>query len=219
MNNKRLLAIAAFLDKDDAFIDIGTDHAYIPIYMANLGAKKILATDIHEKAIIGAKKNILAQNLDKVIETKVTDGLENIDTSCYNTLLIAGMGTRTIKHILKDIVKHSTIKKIVLAPNNDLDKMRLFMMESDFALKKEKIIFDKGHYYTIMEYEKGKQNLSKEEIMLGLYNKENKEYYLFLKKKYEGILTKLQHDEAKRRKIIEIIAFLTSYLQKEDGIV
>ena len=123
------------------------------------------------------------------------------------------------ERILKDIVKHSTIKKIVLAPNNDLDKMRLFMMENEFVLKKEKIVFDKGHYYTIMEYEKGKQNLSKEEIVIGLYNKENKEYYLFLKKKYEGILTKLQHDEAKRRKIVEIIAFLTSYLQKEDGIV
>ena len=56
MKQKRLDAICAFLDPNDCIIDIGCDHAYVPIEMAKRGAKKILATDIHEKALEIAKK-------------------------------------------------------------------------------------------------------------------------------------------------------------------
>ena len=58
MKQKRLEAICSFLTTEDKIIDIGCDHAYVPIYMAKKGATHILATDIHENALNVAKENI-----------------------------------------------------------------------------------------------------------------------------------------------------------------
>ena len=64
--SKRFKAIQDFLNVSDQFIDIGSDHAYVPILMAQRGSKKILATDIHAGALKIARKNIIGPFMDPV---------------------------------------------------------------------------------------------------------------------------------------------------------
>ena len=89
MKQKRLEAICSFLSNEDKIIDIGCDHAYVPIYMAEKGAKHLLATDIHANALAVAKENISKNHFEDAIETCLSDGLDEIDTSNYDTLVIA----------------------------------------------------------------------------------------------------------------------------------
>ena len=100
MKQKRLEAICSFLTTEDKIIDIGCDHAYVPIYMAKKGATHILATDIHENALNVAKENIQKNYLENTIETLLSDGLDKVDTKNYDTLVLAGMGASTILSIL-----------------------------------------------------------------------------------------------------------------------
>lgn len=217
---KRLDAICEFLNPKNRFIDIGTDHAYIPIKMAKKGSSQILATDIHPKALLQAKKNIFKENLEYQINTMVTDGLENVDTENYDTLVIAGMGTATMIHILTNETQLQSIKKIILQSNNHLEELRIFMNRKKWSLQKEKIVYDKGHYYTIMEYAKGVQKLTKEELFLGIFNPKNEKYYQFLEKKYQEIYKKIPNTQPIEKKAIaNKLEWIKEYLQKENRIV
>ena len=63
MQKKRIEKIAHFFsnesDKEISILDIGTDHALIPIYLTqNLNIKKIYATEINQKPYLNALNNI-----------------------------------------------------------------------------------------------------------------------------------------------------------------
>ena len=218
MESKRLDAICDFLDIADKFIDIGTDHGYVPIKMARKGATHLLATDIHSNALKVAQKNIQNEGLNKAISTLKTDGLNGIDTSSYNTLVLAGMGAHTIMQILYNQEKIQNIRKIILQSNNHLEDLRAFMNQNNWNLKKEKVVYEKEHYYIIMLYEKGTQKMSQEEFFLGIYQKENIEYYHFLEKKYQEIYRKIPESQAvKKQKTFQKLEWIKDYLQKENG--
>ncbi len=215
MKSRRLEVICDFLAFHDRIIDIGCDHAYVAIEMARRGAKKILATDIHPNALKIAQKNIQDAHFSETIETQLADGLSTIDTKDYQTLVIAGMGTSTICHILSLKEKLVPIQKIILQTNRDFYELRKFMQENNFTLKEEKVIFEENHYYPIMKYIKGKQNLSEDELEFGFFQKENISYYQFLKQKYCSILEKIPQTSYKEReKYCKKIDSLNCYIAK-----
>ena len=134
--SKRFKAIQDFLNVSDQFIDIGSDHAYVPILMAQRGSKKILATDIHAGALKIARKNIMDAGSEDVIQTQLADGLSGVVTEGYDTLVIAGMGYFTIEHILKDQEKLKPIKK------NDSSIEQSFK-GSTFTFKQVRLCFER----------------------------------------------------------------------------
>jgi tRNA (adenine22-N1)-methyltransferase len=72
----RLFAIAKMVDIEDVVADIGTDHAYLPIYLAKDNkAKKIYACDINEKPLEVAKHNINSFDVKDKIELILSDGI------------------------------------------------------------------------------------------------------------------------------------------------
>lgn len=198
MKQKRLETICSFLDIDDKMIDVGCDHAYVAIEMARRGCQKILATDIHPKALEIAKKNIANENYTKQIKCQLSDGLKEITMNDFDTLVIAGMGTSTIIQILSDTKKMQNITKMILQSNHDLPKLRTFVNQLGYQLKKEQIIEENNHYYTIMLWIKGHQILTSEEIEFGLYQKENQKYYQIWFQKEQELLNKIPKTQKKK---------------------
>ena len=211
---KRLELIASLIDENDKVIDIGTDHAYLPIMLYQ---KKIkcMGTDIHEKALASAYHNLEEYHLEKEIPLVLTDGLKNIDVSNYNTLVIAGMGYSTIKHILEDKTRLKKINKIIVQSNNDYDKLRSFLNQLNYTLKEEYILEDKNHIYHIMKYLKGKEYLTKEEILMGKYNKDYKNYYKQDLNKLKQILKNIPNNHQEEKQLInDKIKILSKYCQE-----
>ncbi len=216
MKSERLNTICAFLNEKDSIIDIGCDHAYVCIEMYHRGVKKILATDIHEGALLIAKKNIQKENIT-AIKTILSDGLINVDTKEYNTLVIAGMGASTIKHILSLKEKLVPIKKIIIQSNNDLKDIRTFLDFLGYKIEDEKVVFEANHYYTIMKWEKGRNSFTEEELEYGIYKKENKKYYQDTKMYLEEILKKIPKEKWKKQNEIKRkIKILETYLYEEN---
>ena len=55
--SKRLALIAGFVSSGKGVVDVGTDHGYVPIYLAQNGYQgKIYASDIREGPLSHAKK-------------------------------------------------------------------------------------------------------------------------------------------------------------------
>lgn len=192
--SKRLQAIADFINKNDKVIDVGCDHGYLSIYLAdNIGCKKVIASDVNQNALNSAIKNINNYNLNKKIDIVLSDGLQSINTSDYNTIVISGMGTSTILKILDNPEKLKTISKLIIQSNNDHYKLRKELIKKGFVISNEKIVFDKK-YYIIIEFNKGIKKYSKKELEYGpflLCGKESINYFQQELTKLNSIYNKL----------------------------
>ena len=77
--SQRLLKCAEMITPNTKIADIGTDHAYVPIYLAlNNKITHAIAADLREGPLKHAKENIAYYGLENTIETRISDGLENI---------------------------------------------------------------------------------------------------------------------------------------------
>lgn len=185
MLNKKLEAIAALIEYNSTILDVGTDHAYLPIYLSQKKrCKKIYASDISSKVLEGAKKNLDKYKIDDVT-LFLSDGLDNINVK-YDTLVIAGMGTDTI---LKIINGRELPKKIILSSNNHQDRLRKYMNEIGYSIKEENIVKENNKFYDIISYIKGNEFLSKKEIKYGKIN--DKEYFKYLYSVNKNVFKKM----------------------------
>ncbi len=215
MNSARLQLISNLIDSSMQVIDIGTDHAYLPIMLAQKG-NKVMGSDIHEKALSIAFQNLQKHHLEKTIPLVLSDGLSNINPAQYNTLVIAGMGFHTIKHILANKEKLQSINTIFLQSNNNCDLLRQMMNENGWLLAAEFIIEEKKHLYHILKYQKGQETLTNAEILVGKWQKENQKYYAQELAKIISLLKKIpknNHQEQAKLKIKKQI--LEKYCTKE----
>ncbi len=182
--SNRLKSLVPFIDKNDNMVDVGCDHGYLSIYLKeNDLVGSVIASDINESALKSAIKNIKDSNLD--IPTIVSDGLKNIDISNVNCLVISGMGTTTVLHILEDSSKLKHINKIVVQSNNNHDVLRKELNKKGYYLDKETAIYDRGKWYLSMLFIKTNKKNTDLEIKYGLLN--NHDYIRYLIDKYTSI--------------------------------
>lgn len=185
----RIKAIASLVDNDALVVDIGTDHAYLPIYLyENDITKNIIASDISSNALLFAKNNLEKHNLRGKIKLVVSDGFKNLD-ECFDIAIISGVGTETIKKILDNEVLPN---KLILSSHKNVSDLREYMFKIGYKIEKEIIVYENNIYYNIIKYVKGKDNLSKYDLLVGLSNDIN--YKKHLLKKYKEIYEK-SHDK------------------------
>ena len=196
--SKRLLSLADFISKEDELVDVGCDHGLLSIYLIeNKLCKRVIASDINQNALNNAIENIKKKNLN--IETILSDGIDNIDITNINTLIISGMGTSTILHILKDNSKLNSINKIIIQSNNEHEVLRKEMNNKNYYLKEEKILKDKNKWYITMYFIKSNKKNTKNEIEYGYLN--NQEYIKFLLNKYNELLKIIPKDNKDYKEI------------------
>nr|MCR5787975.1 class I SAM-dependent methyltransferase [Bacilli bacterium] len=74
MVSKRIKLIASLLDKDDKVLDVGTDHALLPIYLVkNKLVAKVDASDISSVVLSNAKKNVTKFKYENDINLYLSD--------------------------------------------------------------------------------------------------------------------------------------------------
>lgn len=186
--SNRLNAIAQFVDKKDSVVDVGCDHGYLSIYLKEvIKVKKIIASDINQNALNSAINNIKKSNLD--IETVLSDGIKDVNLKGINTLVISGMGTSTILHILSDKDKLKYIDKLLLQSNNDHELLRRSLNEIGYYLEDETYTFEKGKWYVTCKFIKLDKKNNEDTIKYGFLN--NDEYNKYLLNYEDNIVKRI----------------------------
>ncbi len=194
----RIKALAGLVDKDTKLVDIGTDHALLPIYLyENNITRNIVGSDISSNALEFAKNNLLKHNLDNKIKLVVSDGFKNLDEK-FDTAVISGMGTDTIKKIL-DI--NDLPNKLIISSHKNVHELRIFMQKKGYKIVEEITLKENNIFYDIIKYEKGKEVLNNFDILVGKSN--NEEYRKYILEKYKLIYAKSKNE--KYLKYIEVI--------------
>lgn len=210
MMNKKLMAIASFIDQDDTVLDTCSDHAYLAIYLKkNHLCRDVYASDINPNALNVAKKNI--SNAKVKITTYLSDGFHNIENDKIDTVVIAGVGTNTVLDILEGAPKN--IRKFIISSNNHLDILRKSLYKKDLYIQKEIVVFEKQKYYIVMLVTKDYIKENKFTLKYGKSN--NLEYFRHLIKKEEEVLTKIPRNKIFTRYLHKRnIALLKTFMQK-----
>lgn len=194
--SKRLKAITSYVAKDDKVVDVGCDHGLLSIYLIeNNLVSKVIASDVNENALKNAISNIEKRNLH--IKAVLSDGIEKIDLKDINTLIISGMGTSTILHILHDNKKLKKINKLIIQANNDHYILRENLNEKGYYLKEESYTYDKNKWYVTSLFVKSDNKNTIDVLKYGFLNNEDYNDYL-LKKNYE-ILKKIPFSSFKAK--------------------
>ncbi len=202
MNNLsiRLKEISTFIPDNISLVDIGCDHALLDIYLyKNRKNIKIIATDINKNALEQAKKNIKKYKLEDYIETRISNGLNNIDKDEIDTIVISGMGAHTIVGILySNMNKLSNVSNIIVQSNNHIEFLRKKITLIGYYIDNEKLVKDNDIIYTIISFKKGKKRYNRKELYFGPYLlKENSSLF-----------------KEKNKKDLEKLLFLESIIPK-----
>ena len=149
---KRLSAIAELCENGAFVADIGTDHAFLPIYLIeSQKCSKAIAADVVDGPLEIARKNIAAHNLEGKIEIVKSDGLENVSKFSPQNVVIAGMGGETIRDILSasDYPKQGA-PLLILQPMTHCEVLREFLIQNGFSILSEQVIREQQRFYPII---------------------------------------------------------------------
>lgn len=151
MLSPRLEKVASLVPKGAKIADVGTDHAYLPIYLIQSGiAQSAVATDIHKGPIEAANSNIKAAGVGG-IKTILCDGLTAVLPHEVDTVIIAGMGGDTIAHVLSEAEwLKSEDKLLILQPMSSADSARVYLAQNGYKVEKEVCVEDAGRVYPVM---------------------------------------------------------------------
>ncbi|MBR3576810.1 MAG: SAM-dependent methyltransferase [Clostridia bacterium] len=189
----RLSAVADLAGKSLSLADIGTDHAYIPIYLMQKGLiSTAVAADINEGPLERADKNIRKAGLSDKITLRLSDGLDNIKDNEAETVVIAGMGGEIISHMLEK-PKPLGIKKMVLQPMTDIPLVRRKLHENGMIITAERLAAEKDKIYTVIACEYGTgQVFSDEDYIVSPFIKDDPIFAEYINKQLGICKTNLE---------------------------
>ncbi|MFT8400024.1 MAG: tRNA (adenine(22)-N(1))-methyltransferase TrmK [Lentilactobacillus diolivorans] len=196
--SKRLETVSEHVERGSRLADIGSDHAYLPIYLAK---NKIIpygvVGEVAKGPLSNAVSEIKKEKLLSVLQPRLADGLAAIEPGDNITVItIAGMGGNLITHILesgKEKLKGN--EKLILQPNVGEPIVRKWLMVNGYQIKAEQILVDDSHTYEIITAIKASQKMaySPNELMFGP---------LLLKEKSPVFKAKWREEIGQRQRVI-----------------
>lgn len=190
--------------------DIGTDHAYVPIYLHKKGnIEKVIACDINEKPLQKAQQNIKLHHAENKIITRLGNGLQPLQPYEVDSIVISGMGGMLMIELMEQsqyVIK--TVKELILCPHLDVTAVRKYLHNIGYSIVDERMIQEYGNFYTILRAIQGQQKYDNEieyifgKVLLEKRDTVLKEYIISEKiriKKIEQHLYDKQTEQSKKR--------------------
>ena len=144
----RLMLIASMVREGAVPLDVGTDHAYVAIYLAKKGvAEKIIAADIKKGPLMQADKNISLFEVSDRIETRLSNGFEKIGQGEVECAIIAGMGGETIAEILEN---EKGCRYFVLQMQTGHSHLRDYLIKNGYIICDEAVCREDRKMYTAL---------------------------------------------------------------------
>ncbi len=148
----RLSLAAEFVRRGAVFADVGTDHAYLPIFLLEEGKiSRAICSDINEGPLQSAKKNAREHGLSEKIEFLLTDGAAALEGRGASDIAVCGMGGELIAEIIEraPYLKDGSLR-LILQPMSKQAHLRFYLASRGFKIKMEKYTVEGKHNYVTM---------------------------------------------------------------------
>lgn len=221
--NDRLLTAVPFTRQNMKFVDVGTDHAYLPIYlMANGIILNAIAADINKGPLDKADENIKKYGFENSITTVLCDGLNKIHPDAVDDIAIFGMGGELIVKIIDEAAWLKDVnKRLILQPMTHPEKLRNYLAENGFKIIGETLSLDRGKIYQTIcaEYDGIVRRFDAFNLYFGEYIISNKSKLLLdlLQSTQKQLLRKIEGKTAGNEDIThekELLEHINNYMKE-----
>ena len=150
--DNRLRLCAEFVRPGARLADIGTDHAYLPVWLCRNGVcPHAIAADINPEPLNRGRLTVENAGLSGKIETRLSDGLKSIGSNEADDIVIAGMGGELIAKIIGDCdYAKSPDKHFILQPMTRSEVLITWLCENGFEIKDQDCCEAGGKCYTVL---------------------------------------------------------------------
>ncbi len=219
--DNRLMAIANLVRKDKVFADVGTDHAYLPVYLVEKGIiKKGIAADLRVGPLENARDAVVSYGYSEQIELRLSDGLDNFKENEVQEIAVAGMGGLLISEFINRThwLKNENIH-LILQPMTHVEELRKTLFDNGFIIDKEVVAKDGDKLYIILSvyYYEGRTAYTDLDLIVGKlpYNNDelSKEYLLKLHNKYNKKLDALKKADKECTELEKLVGEFKQWLQ------
>ena len=151
----RLLSASDFVRQGAYFADIGTDHAYLPLFLLETGRiSRAVCADINKGPLESAMKNAGELSESGNITFVLTDGAEGLSGMGITDYAICGMGGELIADIIERSPHLSERGvRLILQPMTRQAYLRRYLAGRGFATVGESYSYDSGKYYVAIAVE------------------------------------------------------------------
>lgn len=158
----RLRLLADWVRAGAAIADVGTDHAYLPVFLVlhdRVGSA--IASDLRPGPLRNARETGADYGVTHRIDFRLGNGLASITPEEADTIIIAGMGGENIAEILAAAPwtadgRHT----LLLQPMTRSEILRRFLAEQGYQITREQLVYDRGTIYPVIEAEAGEMTLT-----------------------------------------------------------
>ncbi len=150
----RLLEVSRLVRHGSVVADVGTDHAYLPIYLLKTDvARYAVATDVREGPLVHTRDNAEFYKVTDKISIYRADGLDKIDTYAPDDIMICGMGGELMLRIVTecDYVYRDGVR-LLLQPMSSFAELRYGLCKKGFVAEDETLVRDGHMIYQIAVY-------------------------------------------------------------------
>lgn len=146
----RLQAIARQVPQGVRLADVGTDHAYLPVWLLLNGQiQSAVAADLRAGPLDRARETAMRFGQTANMSFRLCDGLSNIQAGEVDVLVVAGMGGETIAGILAAAPWTREGKLLLLQPMTGAHRLRPWLQVHGYSILRETIAREGDKLYTI----------------------------------------------------------------------
>lgn len=165
----RLGLLAGWVRPGARIADVGTDHAYLPVWLSlHDRVSSAIASDLRKGPLARARET--GRTFGVVgVDFRLCDGLDRIRPEEVDTVIIAGMGGENIAAILSRAPWTADgAHTLLLQPQTRAEDLRLFLSGHGYRITREALVWDRGILYPCMEAVAGQESLSLGQIYGGV---------------------------------------------------
>ena len=197
--DSRLSLCASFVRQDSKLADIGTDHAYLPVWLCQNGVcKSAIAADINPEPLSRGQLTIAQAGLEDKVKTRLSDGLKGISADEADDIVIAGMGGELIAKIILDCeYSRDKDKRFILQPMTKSELLIERLCQNGFEILSQDCCVASNKCYTVLLVQYSGEKRAYSEVypyICELKPKENETHLRFIKAHIERLLKKANGD-------------------------
>lgn len=158
----RLQRIADWVHPGVRLADVGTDHAYLPVWLVlHERVASAIASDLRVGPLERAKETGRIWGSGDRVDFRLGNGLSGISPEECDTVVIAGMGGENIAGILEAAPwTREGAHQLLLQPQTRAETLRHFLAEQGYIIQRESLVWDRGTIYPVMEVTGGTMELN-----------------------------------------------------------
>ena len=147
----RLMAIADQVPQGAKLADVGTDHAYLPVYLLLNGRiRNAVASDVNAGPLERGWETARTYGVEESkISLRICDGLAGVKAHEADTVAICGMGGELIARIL-GAAPWTKDALLLLQPMSSQPELRQWLITNGYAIQRELVVKEGEKYYVIL---------------------------------------------------------------------